>query len=155
MTTLTKSSSRGKTRSTKRSGPSKVSGAVGKLTETKVQGVGAYAKNAKSTYSKAFTGKAVKGLTRTQAYKLEKAALNNEKLKINAKPEMIKSVGLALASNTASPAAGLTTVGVTDALTKNKDFSVSSGINNLISGGAQETDSNNAEESIADQYVIK
>jgi len=126
------------------------------ITDTKTEGVGTYVKASGNKYS-SFTGKrTIQGLKRGQAYKLEKQALKNEALKINAKPEMIRAIGSAFAQNTVAPTASLgASYGAAKAtnLFQNNNTNVSS----LISGGANVAGKNNDEEteSIQDQFQIR
>lgn len=123
------------------------------ITDTKTEGIGKYAKG---KYSRTISGKTVNGLTRRQAYKLESKALKNEKLKINAKPEMIRAIGSAFAQNLAAPSAGLAATAGSNLINNYKDNQTNN-VTSLIGGGAQQAGKDNEEEiqSIQDQYQVR
>jgi hypothetical protein len=123
------------------------------ITDTKTEGVGKYAKG---KYSRTLSGKTVEGLTRRQAYKLESKALKNERLKINAKPEMIRAIGSAFAQNLAAPSAGLAATAGSN-LINYKNNQTSNNVTSLIGGGAQQAGKDNEEEieSLQDQYQVR
>lgn len=117
------------------------------MLDTDTQGVGKYATG---QYSSAVKGKQIKGLTRRQATKLEKLALQNEALKINARPQMIKAAGTAIAQNLSAPSATASVALVDKMTTKSQD-----NVSSLINGGAGLAQKDNDEESLQDQYQIR
>lgn len=126
---------------------------------TDVKSVGSYVKP-NSSYSKAFSGKQVKGLTRSQSYKLEKNALKNERMKISSKPETIRAIGQAIAMNTTGAQGGLA-MGITNSMnnaqknaTQNQNTNKS--VNELIDGGVNFAGKDNEEEENSlPEYVVR
>lgn len=96
------------------------------------------------------TQKKGKPLTRRQVYKLEQQSLRNEGMAINARPEMIKASGIALAENLAGPSTSLGTGVVmreyNNAQNNSKLDNLTKQINNLTNGGVNQSGTDNEEE---------
>lgn len=137
---------------------SKISKTVKDVVNTKVEGIGSYAKGKLTKGGLFGSNKPSSGLTRRQAYNLEKGALQAQKMAISSKPEMIRAVGQALAMNTTGAQTGIAT-GIASKLNSSPSNQTGS-INNLVNGGANITNKNNAEEEedtndFSKEYVVR